>query len=79
MRSMTNSLPMTFTDIPFASSAMSQVLRQARRYAKSDSTILINGETGTGKELVARALHSASRRASAAFVPINYAAPAAGK
>jgi len=74
MRSMTTSLPMTFADIPFASPVMGQLLGQARRYAASDSTILINGETGTGKELVARALHSASGRAHAAFVPINCAA-----
>lgn len=74
MRSMTTSLPMTFTDIPFASPVMEQVLMQARRYAGSDSTILIRGETGTGKELIARALHSASARGSAAFVPINCAA-----
>lgn len=74
MRSMTTSLPMTFADIPFVSPVMEQVLGQARRYATSDSTILINGETGTGKELFARALHSASGRANAAFVPINCAA-----
>ncbi|WP_378955713.1 sigma 54-interacting transcriptional regulator [Pelosinus sp. sgz500959] len=74
MRSMTTSLPMTFADVPFASPAMEQVLRQARRYANSDSTVLIRGETGTGKELIARALHSASARANAAFVPINCAA-----
>ena len=74
MRSMTTSLPITFADIPFVSLAMEQVLGQARRYAASDSTILINGETGTGKELFARALHSASGRAGAAFVPINCAA-----
>lgn len=71
MRSMKTSLPMTFADIPFASPAMGKVLEQARRYAASDSTILINGETGTGKELFARALHSASSRSNAAFVPIN--------
>lgn len=74
MRSMTTSLPMTFADIPFASPVMGEVLMQARRYAGSDSTILIRGETGTGKEGIARSLHSASRRASAAFVPINCAA-----
>lgn len=74
MRSMTSSLPMTFADIPFVSPVMEQVLGQARRYAESDSTILISGETGTGKELFARALHSASERAKAAFVPINCAA-----
>lgn len=71
MRSMTTSLPMTFADIPFASPVMGQVLMQARRYAASDSTILIRGETGTGKEGIARALHSASARANAAFIPIN--------
>jgi len=74
MRSMTTSLTMTFADIPFASSSMEQVLTQARRYATSDSTVLIRGETGTGKELIARALHSASTRANAPFVPINCAA-----
>jgi len=74
MRSMTTSLPMTFADIPFVSPVMEQVVGQARRYATSDSTILISGETGTGKELFARALHSASGRAHAAFVPINCAA-----
>ena len=74
MRSMTTSLPMTFADIPYVSPVMEEVLGQARRYATSDSTILINGETGTGKELFARALHSASARANAAFVPINCAA-----
>ncbi|WP_202946171.1 sigma 54-interacting transcriptional regulator [Desulfosporosinus orientis] len=74
MRNMTTSLPMTFADIPFISPVMEKVVGQARRYATSDSTILINGETGTGKELFARALHSASGRANAAFVPINCAA-----
>ena len=74
MRSMATSLPVTFDDIPFISPIMEEVVGQARRYATSDSTILINGETGTGKELFARALHSASGRANAAFVPINCAA-----
>ena len=74
IRSKTTPLPLTFADIPFVSPVMEQVIRLARRYATSDSTILINGETGTGKELFARALHSASGRADAAFVPINCAA-----
>ena len=73
-RNMTTSLPITFADIPYVSPVMEHVVGQARRYAISDSTILINGETGTGKELFARALHSASGRANAAFVPINCAA-----
>ncbi|HZK85939.1 MAG TPA: sigma 54-interacting transcriptional regulator [Desulfosporosinus sp.] len=74
MRSMATSLLVTFDDIPFVSPVMDQVVEQVRRYATSDSTILITGETGTGKELFARALHSASGRANAAFVPINCAA-----
>ncbi|MDF2634135.1 MAG: putative sigma54 specific transcriptional regulator with sensor [Pelosinus sp.] len=74
MHNMTASLPMTFADIPYASVVMGQVVSQARRYAASDSTILIRGETGTGKELFARALHSSSTRASASFIPINCAA-----
>lgn len=74
MRSITTSLPITFADISFVSPVMKRVIEQARRYAESDSTILISGETGTGKELFARALHSASRRANAAFVPVNCAA-----
>lgn len=74
MRSMTTSLPLTFADIAFSSSVMERVIGQARRYAASDSTILLYGETGTGKELFARAIHSASRRTYAPFVPINCAA-----
>ncbi|MEW6697540.1 MAG: sigma 54-interacting transcriptional regulator [Bacillota bacterium] len=71
---MTGSRPVTFTDIPFKSTAMRFVVEQAQRYAASDSTVLIRGETGTGKELFARALHSASPRANNAFVPVNCAA-----
>lgn len=70
----TASRPVTFEDIPFMSTVMSKVVDQARLYALSDSTVLIRGETGTGKELFARALHSGSARAKAAFVPINCAA-----
>nr|OZC21305.1 transcriptional regulatory protein ZraR [Sporomusa acidovorans DSM 3132] len=70
----TASRPVTFADIPFTSTAMARVVEQARLYARSDSTVLICGETGTGKELFARALHSGSSRAQAAFVPVNCAA-----
>jgi transcriptional regulator with PAS, ATPase and Fis domain len=54
--------------------AVSAVKRQARKAAASDSTILILGETGTGKELMAQAIHAASRRANRHFVGINIAA-----
>jgi transcriptional regulator with PAS, ATPase and Fis domain len=51
-----------------------EVKRQARQAAASDSTVLLHGETGTGKEVIAQAIHSASRRALNNFVGINVAA-----
>jgi len=48
-----------------------QVLEHLRRVAPSDATILLEGETGTGKELVARAVHEGSPRRSKPFVPVN--------
>lgn len=74
VQKMTASRPVTFAEIPFKSESMGQVVRQAQRYASSDSTVLIRGETGTGKELFARALHSTSPRAENAFVAVNCAA-----
>lgn len=53
---------------------MQEVLATIRKVAPSDSTVLITGASGTGKELVARALHSLSRRAQGAFIPVNCAA-----
>ncbi len=48
-----------------------RVLEQAARVSQHDATVLIQGETGTGKELIARAIHRNSRRRLKAFVPIN--------
>ena len=53
------------------SDAMRQVYGLARRFARSDSTVLLTGETGTGKELVARAVHDNSPRADGPYVRVN--------
>lgn len=50
---------------------MEDVLRQVRLVAESDSSVLIYGESGSGKELIAQAIHHASRRRTQAFVPVN--------
>src|SRR5205823_9624831 len=53
---------------------LQQVLNRVAKVAPTDSTILITGETGTGKELIARAIHKASKRSDRAFVSVNCAA-----
>lgn len=63
-----------FEDIVGSSDALRKVLRQVEKVAASDSTVLILGETGTGKELIARAIHKRSRRAERAFMGVNCAA-----
>jgi PAS domain S-box-containing protein len=63
-----------FEEIVGASPALTALLSRVTKVAGSDSTVLISGETGTGKELVARAIHRRSRRASKAFVAVNCAA-----
>ena len=63
-----------FGEIIGSSNPIRQLLKQVEKVAPSDSTVLVLGETGTGKELVARALHRKSKRASRAFVRVNCAA-----
>jgi formate hydrogenlyase transcriptional activator len=63
-----------FEEIVGSSKPMRQVLKQVEKVAPSDSTVLILGETGTGKELIARALHHRSKRATRAFIRVNCAA-----
>jgi formate hydrogenlyase transcriptional activator len=63
-----------FEEIVGSSPALIAVLSRVSKVAASDSTVLLTGETGTGKELVARAIHRRSRRASRAFVAVNCAA-----
>ena len=63
-----------FEEIVGNSPALQQVLMRVAKVAPTDSTVLICGETGTGKELIARAIHRASKRANRAFVSVNCAA-----
>ena len=63
-----------FEEIVGTSRALHSVLSRIAKVAPTDSTVLITGETGTGKELVARAIHKRSHRSSHAFVSVNCAA-----
>jgi PAS domain S-box-containing protein len=63
-----------FEDIVGESPALQAVLARVAKVAPTDSTVLITGETGTGKELIARAIHKRSRRSLRAFVSVNCAA-----
>src|SRR5271166_1154258 len=67
-----------FEDIVGKSAALRKVLQQIEIVAPTDSTVLLHGETGTGKELIARAIHSLSARKSRTFVRLNCAAIPSG-
>ncbi len=67
-----------FEEIVGESRALRAVLRQAGRVAPVETTVLITGETGTGKELIARAIHAASPRRARPFIAINCGAIAQG-
>ena len=71
-----NALPAryTFRDIRYNNAAMGRVVEQCKQVAKSDSSVMIYGETGTGKELFAQSIHNASQRADGPFLAINCAA-----
>jgi formate hydrogenlyase transcriptional activator len=63
-----------FEEIIGESTALKNILKQVETVAPTDSTVLIQGETGTGKELIARAIHNLSSRRERTFVKINCAA-----
>ena len=67
-----------FDEIIGRSNALKSILKQIETVAPTDSTVLIYGETGTGKELVARAIHSLSSRLQGTFVKLNCAAIPSG-
>ncbi|EOF4704351.1 formate hydrogenlyase transcriptional activator FlhA [Klebsiella oxytoca] len=73
-----NNVESEFGEIIGRSEAMNSVLKQVEMVAHSDSTVLILGETGTGKELIARAIHNLSGRNSRRMVKMNCAAMPAG-
>jgi formate hydrogenlyase transcriptional activator len=66
--------PRRFEQIIGSSAALEFVLEQVERVAPTDSTVLVQGETGTGKELIARAIHNLSSRCGRPFVKLNCAA-----
>jgi transcriptional regulator of aroF, aroG, tyrA and aromatic amino acid transport len=74
VQSVTGKLPAAFNRIVHESNTMKRSIAMARTIANGDSTVLLRGETGTGKELFARAIHEVSPRSARMFVPVNCAA-----
>src|SRR3984957_6634429 len=69
-----DSSPREFEEIVGNSPVLERVFKQIRHVAPTDSVVLIQGETGTGKELIARAIHNQSSRRDAPFIKMNCAA-----
>lgn len=64
----------SFSDIVTTTQVMQETIGRARKFAEVDSTVLINGETGTGKEMFAQGIHNSSKRKNEPFVAVNCAA-----
>lgn len=69
-----NTAHYTFNDLHTVSKSMKTLIEDSKRFARVDSTILINGETGTGKEILAQSIHNYSPRSGGPFVAANCAA-----
>ena len=63
--------PSTFDSIVAVTPVFRQIVNEARLYSRNDSTVLLLGESGTGKDVLAQAIHNASSRSSGPFVPVN--------
>ena len=75
---MEESIPHAFEGIIGVSEALQRVLAHVKTVASTDSTVLLEGETGTGKELISQAIHALSRRRARNFVKLNCAAIPSG-